>query len=389
MKRIAILFDGSLNDRKGLVNAVLSRSKHLIKIAKDMEIDIYNFSSYDDWLIRYLRKTTKTECLEDTYIEGLKIKTYWYPFTIIDYILEIKCKYKAVCRSRAYLKRVTNFAKYDLISAHSMNCGSLAMEINKKYGIPFVITWHGSDIHTTPFTNKYKRNEVIRIAKKAKYNFFVSKALSLKSEEFISDIRKELLYNGVAPTFICYDEKKKKELRIKYKTEGKKIVCFAGNIIGIKNPETLPPIFKKVKEKYNYPVKFWIIGDGKLRHNIETLFKQYSLDYTCWGNIPSEFMPEMLNCVDVQVLPSKNEGLPLITLEALACGANVVGSNVGGISEAIGKEFTYNLDNDFIENISTKIVELLNRKSKQELSDIFNWEKSAEKEYSLLNNIFE
>ena len=57
-----------------------------------------------------------------------------------------------------------------------------------------------------------------------------------------------------------------------------------------------------------------------------------------FGNQPSPAMPDIMNCIDVLVLPSLNEGLPLVCAEAISCGAAVVGSDVGGIAEVIGSE---------------------------------------------------
>ena len=57
-----------------------------------------------------------------------------------------------------------------------------------------------------------------------------------------------------------------------------------------------------------------------------------------FGNQPSSVMPDIMNCIDVLVLPSLNEGLPLVCAEALSCGAAVVGSDVGGIAEVIGSD---------------------------------------------------
>ena len=61
MKRIAVLFDGSLNDRKGLVNAVLYRVKYLKNIISDFQIDVYNFQGVENFVVRQLRHTKKQE----------------------------------------------------------------------------------------------------------------------------------------------------------------------------------------------------------------------------------------------------------------------------------------------------------------------------------------
>ena len=196
------------------------------------------------------------------------------------------------------------------------------------------------------------------------------------------------MYNGVSEDFYRYSDNKRIEIRKKYGVENKKVICFAGNVIAIKNPLVLPQIFKNIRDKYNKnEIAFWILGDGRLRPQLEKECNNNNLNCTFWGNIISDKMPEMLNCVDIQILPSKNEGLPLITIEALKCGANVVGSNVGGISEAIGKDNVFNLDSDFVGNISDRIIYMLENNFKQPLSGEFDWKITAKKEYSIYQGI--
>lgn len=43
----------------------------------------------------------------------------------------------------------------------------------------------------------------------------------------------------------------------------------------------------------------------------------------------------MIRACDVVVLPSLNEGLPNLAIEAQACGRPVLGTNAGGIPEAV------------------------------------------------------
>jgi glycosyltransferase involved in cell wall biosynthesis len=105
-----------------------------------------------------------------------------------------------------------------------------------------------------------------------------------------------------------------------------------------------------------------------------------SIDVKFWGNLPSEQMPSIMNVIDVLVLPSLNEGLPLVCVEAITCGANVVASATGGIAEVIGAENTVALDDDFVPNMAQKVVNYLNAPSEQVLSSGFSWTEAASRE---------
>ena len=103
---------------------------------------------------------------------------------------------------------------------------------------------------------------------------------------------------------------------------------------------------------------------------------------TCkfWGNLQPEDMPDIMNCIDVLVLPSKNESFGMVLVEAMACGANAVGSNVGGIPEVIGRTNCFDLDSDFTANISARIVEMLTHKVEQIVNPEFDWNRTAQME---------
>ena len=130
-------------------------------------------------------------------------------------------------------------------------------------------------------------------------------------------------------------------------------------------------------ETFDKPLAFWVMGSGKMASLVEAECKKHSIPLTMWGDSPADKMPSMLNCVDVLILPSRNEGLPLIAAEALACGANAVGAKVGGIPEVMGEDNTFPHGENFVEQISNRIVYMLNNSVEQPLLPCFLWDETA------------
>lgn len=377
MKKIAIITNTDFKNRKGEANATLNRIKYLKQIAM-YDIDVYNLAVYEGFLVRFLRKSKKVERIQSLQVEGIEIKYFWSKFSLINFILETKLGFKRIFEKNKYNKIIDKFSIYDTISAHSSESGKLAFLIKQKFNIPYYVTWHGSDIHTAPMNNKFVKQTTTKILENATNNFFVSNALMNTSCLLTTKHKRTLLYNGVNDIFVKYSDNERSEIKAKLKIENKKIVAFVGNLFSIKNVLLLPEIFKTITDNYDGNILFWIIGDGKLKNSlVELLSKNNITNYHLWGNQPVEKMPEFMNVIDVLILPSKNEGLPLVTVEALACGANVVGSNVGGISEAIGLDNVFDLNDDFINNISNRIIEMLRTNVEQPLSEKFSWSETA------------
>lgn len=371
-KRIAYILDGDLHNRKGLVNAVLSRIKYQ-KALNIFDIDIYSIGVHSGLLVRTIRKEeyhSKEPCVD---IDGLQIKMLWTNFSIIDYVLQQKLHLKAIIRPFLLRRFVGLFRDYDLISSHSVECGEIAHLAFIKYQIPFVSSWYGSDIHTAPYDSKLIMEKTNVLLATSKHNFFVSKKLLEQSMLLSEGNNRSLLYVGLRDGFFRKDKEERNKLRSKYDVVDKKVVAFSGGFVEVKNVMVLPEIFKAVYQEKK-DVVFWITGEGKFKEELVTKLNKHNLPYRLFGFLPENEMPDILNCVNVQVLPSLNEGLPLITVEAMACGANVVGSKVGGIPEVCGEENVFELDNDFIKNISQRILYMLTNNVKQLLPESFSWE---------------
>lgn len=394
MLRIAVIFESSPFDRKGQFNAVHNRIKHLLDTG-ECWIDAYCIHSWDTAFTRRVRKTPYiAERVESVEVEGITYRMLWYDFSVVDDLLVEKMRVKPFFFALDMKRWLPWFKDYDCLVAHSLAGGLVAQAASLKYGMPYYVTWHGSDVHTHPMRNSLKLRCTASVMEGAKCNFFVSEALKAASEKITVSGRKEVLYNGVAEEFVRFPDHCREEVRLgNGLAEGDKVVAFVGSIVSVKNVSALLPLFREIRSRYEGPLKFWMVGDGKLRNSIvPPMLADPSVDVTFWGNVPSEHMPSVMNCIDVMVLPSLNEGLPLVCAEAVRCGASVVGSDVGGIPEVIGRDFVIplgastssNIDPAFISAMASKVAQLLESPVVQSIPSTLNWTATAAKELSFL-----
>lgn len=378
-KKILVLANGDVYERRGFFNAVISRTKHLKAIC-DYDIEMLLLSTYEPWIVRKLRHTKKKNRPKEIEIEELQIRVDWCRFSLFDYVMNVKL-HKGVFFKKLHNRSVVGKLQgYDFIIAHSNECGELAKAAKEKYGTSYSVTWHGSDIHSEPFNNPSAFGTTKAIIEDADINFFVSKALLNTSERITTQGNKQVLYNGYNTAFRRYSDEERLRLRQKYGVIDKKVVVFAGGFLAVKNILTIPLIFRSITNKIQ-EVECWMIGGGKYFNQVKEMAKD--LPVRLWGNQEPEAMPGFLNAADVLILPSINEGLPLTVVEGLASGCNVVGSLVGGIPEVIGEDNCVDLnDPQFVDKFAEKVVAYLQAEShiEQPLKTEFDWNRIAMEE---------
>jgi len=371
----------------GLTNAVLNRVKYLDKIS-DYRIDVYDILSYPFGLSHFFFPKSKYSKKTKVSLEGVDINILWYKNILIDSIFNFKIHRKPFFLDGFIRKKAHIFKYYDLISAHAFVGAKMAYQIHNLYGTPFCVTWHGSEIHSIPHVlGSYQFEMTKKIMEVAACNFFVSKALEKSSSAFSNNITSQLLYNGVNELFYRFPEERRLLLKQKYQVMGKKVVAFVGNLKPVKNASLLPDIFDAVNMNYSGGIEFWIIGEGEERAVLEQKISKMSAQIKLWGYQNVSVMPEILQCVDVLILPSKNEGLGMVLLEAIACGAKAVGSNSGGISEVVGKENAIPLGENFVNRLAKRIVYFLENDVHQDYPVHCSWTATAKREKNVYDFI--
>lgn len=382
MKQIAVLFEGNINNRMGVFNAVINRVKHLQQVA-DYKIDVHMLQVYDGWLMRRLRHSPKVAFRpDDINADGVKVHVTWYRRRWCDVIMH-RVFHKP---PRALIRRLHRLGwemrGHDLVTAHDRIMGHAAVFAGEKLNIPCFITWHGSSIHTAPAQDKVIKEETIRLLKSATCNFFVSQGLlDYAHAHLLEDFNAEVLLNGANDQFYIYNDRLRSELRKQYSIPPeKKVVAYIGRFESVKNVHLLPEIFREIQAKCSQELDFFAIGDGPLLSETRSAMASAGVRCNFTGNLPYQEIPDMMNCIDLIVLPSKYEGLPLVAAEALACGAHAVTSNVTGNAEVVGQNNAIDFGETFVDDFSTRAAQLLSGEIEQRLPQQISWTYTANKE---------
>jgi glycosyltransferase involved in cell wall biosynthesis len=118
--------------------------------------------------------------------------------------------------------------------------------------------------------------------------------------------------------------------------EQSKVLLFVGTFSIHKGVRYLIGAMPQVVRRHP-DVKLVLVGSGPLEPRLRELVQRLGVTESVvfLGRTPYDQMPQLIAAADVLVLPSLNEGLPRVILEAMATGLPVVATWVGGIPELV------------------------------------------------------
>jgi glycosyltransferase involved in cell wall biosynthesis len=169
------------------------------------------------------------------------------------------------------------------------------------------------------------------------------------------------------------------------------LILYAGGLEPRKNLERLIAAFALLPKKLRMSHQLGVVGEllEEDRRGIASLSRKQGLepdDVVCIGYASDEDLRSLYGICALFVLPSLHEGFGLPALEAMGCGAPVIGSNCTSIPEIIDRKDAL-FDPMEPRDIAERIAEVLSnaelRRSLKEWgperAKAFTWESSAHK----------
>jgi glycosyltransferase involved in cell wall biosynthesis len=165
-------------------------------------------------------------------------------------------------------------------------------------------------------------------------------------------------------------------------------VCYVGRLHARKNVGALLDALTRIDG-----ASLTVIGDGAERETLAAFARERRLDVRFLGSLPHERLPAEIARAQVFVLPSRFEGHPKALIEAMACGAAVVGTDVEGIRDVIRHDETGLLCPASVDGMAGAIERLLadghlrsrlGRAARAAVGRTFSLESVVEQELALL-----
>ncbi|MBP8947132.1 MAG: glycosyltransferase [Bacteroidales bacterium] len=369
-----------------------------LMIFKSLNIDfnVYAIIPDDTYFVKLLKKYSGKKIFDNTKnnfeLNGINYNYIKIHRNLLNVIKERTIREKIFLQySNHILKILYDQIKnqnYNLIIAHGMYdppAGLIAKIFSEKLNIPYIVNCQGSDIN---YKMQLSPELYIDVFENAAKVVFVSNAILEKAKDYgYSGNNAIVSPNGVdLDNFKLLDKNKiKLELGLK-----NKVVGFVGNLLPVKRADKLPEIFYEINKQKE--VDFLVVGDGPLKKEIEQRCKEKNLNVLFTGKIPHDEIPKYMNAMDVMILPSRNEGFGAVVIEAQSCGVPVVGSDNGGIPEAVGNGGIIVKEGDYFEKrFATAVIELLDNpidsETLRQRSLSFSWQNIVNKELEIYEKL--
>jgi glycosyltransferase involved in cell wall biosynthesis len=240
----------------------------------------------------------------------------------------------AFCR----LLRIFKREKFDIVHTHTAKAGALGRLAGRLAGVPVIIhTPHGHNFYG--YFNRFNSRMIIIIERILAG--ITDKIIALTNLEKWDYLRFKVA--GGEKTVLVYmgleldefsprnSDRIKAGLNI---SDQEKIVGYVGRLEYIKGAQFFVEAARLCLEK-NASLRFILVGEGSLREKLQRKVISWGLkdkiEFCGWR----DDVPDMMSVMDILVLPSLNEAVGIVLIEAQSLGVPVVASKVGGIPEIV------------------------------------------------------
>ena len=230
----------------------------------------------------------------------------------------------AALRSRMRRRR------YDVVEAHiAFPTGLVAWPAARIAGAALALFVHGSDVTVLPWASPRRERAARWLFARADLVVANSRFTADLAEHRLGPLRRPVLV--ASPGIELPTDASDRADGVRAADH----IVFVGRLVAGKGAEVLLDAMERVVAD-GPPARLTIVGDGELRPELESRAAPLGDRVRFAGPLPPAAVAELLRDATVVAVPStRAEGLGLVALEAMAAGALVVGTAVGGQAETV------------------------------------------------------
>ena len=261
------------------------------------------------------------------------------------------------------IKNIIKNNKYNIVHVHMLSAANvLPIKAAKSCDVKHIIS-HSHNSNTPPGVIRKILNMVNKKYIRHTCNHFLGCSL-LASEwlygaKFCKNNNIIVINNAIDYDKFCYNDSVRKKIREQLKVDNELLFGHVGRFSYQKNHNYLIELFNEI-HKANPKTKLILIGDGELRKKIELKVNDYNLQKSVIFLGVVSNVNDYFQAMDVFLLPSWFEGLPVVGVEAQISSTKCV------FSSTITKEIDITNNNLFID---------INNDAKDNAKNILNFAK--------------
>ena len=247
---------------------------------------------------------------------------------------------------RKFMKSHVELQKYDVCHAHFVvPTAEAARYIKKTYGIPYIITAHGSDVEghnnktSVMIMHRLLRSSWRKIVSDSFCTVSPSVYLMELMKSNFPDGRYRYIPNGVDyQLFESLNDRSKKE----------KSILVMGRIQRFKNVQFVIRAFSKIDGFNDWHIN--IVGDGPYRNELEKIISDTGVSdrvkMAGWLDSKSEQLLEYLRNASIYVSASQFENCPMSVIESTVAGCYPLVSDIPAHRQLLPEKHLFSLSDE-------------------------------------------
>jgi glycosyltransferase involved in cell wall biosynthesis len=334
--------------------------------------------------------TNRIQTPKNYVVDGINVECYESLNT--GFRLGIPYSIPTVTSLETFLKAVKS-SKIVHAHGHPYLTSLIAAKLAKRYSKPFVLTQHNTFIEYDSIFDNIERLNDLAVGKETLKEADKIIAVSNATKNYVLSLgakpeKVKVLHNGVDLVRFRPLAGKREEMRRKLGISQNSIVVLTVRRLVYKNGIDTLIESANIAVKKNPKIVFLVVGKGPDLNNVQMKINQLGIEnnFRLTGFVKDEDLPFYYNAADFFVLPSKSgEGLPLVALEAMACGLPVIATNVGGISEILMEDYGKLVPPNQPELLAKAVLEFSNidlssrkKEIRAVMEEKYSWDKNVE-----------